>query len=81
MGEGKAPTLRADDAATLAARGTSVGHTSTYSDIFNVRRERRRNMLGFKRVTIGQHERGLERVPILLAEQIGFLSPARALFR
>jgi len=26
---------------------------------FNVRRERRRNMLGFKRVTIAQHERGL----------------------
>jgi regulator of protease activity HflC (stomatin/prohibitin superfamily) len=53
------PTLRADDAATFAACGTSVGHTSTYSDIFNVRRERRRNMLGFKRVTIAQHERGL----------------------
>jgi regulator of protease activity HflC (stomatin/prohibitin superfamily) len=58
-GEERVLTRRADGAATLAARGASVGHTSTYSDVLNVRRERRRNMLGFKRVTIAQHERGL----------------------
>jgi hypothetical protein len=58
-GEGRALTCRADGAATLAARGTGVGHTSTYSEFINVRRERRRNMLGFKRVTVAQHERGL----------------------
>jgi SPFH domain/Band 7 family protein len=52
-------TRRTEGTATLTARGTGVGHTSTYSDVFNERRERRRNMLGFKRATIAQHERGL----------------------
>src|ERR1700756_5656421 len=36
-GEGRALTYRADGAATLVARGTGVGYTSTYSDVFNVR--------------------------------------------
>src|SRR6185312_15305540 len=47
-GEGRLLTRRAEGAATLTARGTGVGHTSTYSDVFNERRERRKEHAGFQ---------------------------------
>jgi regulator of protease activity HflC (stomatin/prohibitin superfamily) len=51
----------ADGAALPAARGVSVGHTSTYFEwIDSGKTTRRANMLGMKRVTIAQHERGLK---------------------
>jgi hypothetical protein len=58
-GATRVQTRCADGAMTLAVRGTGVGHTSIYSDVLNVGCERRRKMLGFKRVIIAQHERGL----------------------